>query len=521
MESYWQKHKAVWLQKIVYRCLTAIAFYAVCPVVFAGNWVVEPGLSLTGIITDNLMLAPPGQESRGYVGQTVPSFAIKGTGRRASLDAYYQMENLTYPNRDHLFRNSTTYHQANASGSIELSRDLFFLKGAGRYYQETLRSDDRISYDNINPVGNKGDILSVTLAPYLKHDFGTKMHVDALYERGHVDSRATGGQFDADTNRYELKMNNHLSSSLFHWDVNYQKLDEQRAGIVDTSQESTNASLYYRVTDNFSMLIRNEYENNDIQTSRNIVNGSWLGVGFLWEPGSKLSLEVLYGDRGSEADIKWRPNVRTSVNLAYNNKEIGLNPGASWGVDLAYRMRRSAVKISYFEEVTSYQYLLLQQGNQVPLLDSAGNPVVDPVTNLPLYTVEQLLGLTNENFLREHGAVSMSYKTRRVDVSLSGYAESRRYEQLLDIERILDINMTWEWHFAKTMDLLLQGEGQSRKKNTDTSADKFGIARLALSRRLSTTLSAAVEARYTRRDAIQTELDFIEKRLMVSISQRF
>ena len=521
MESYWQKHEVVRLHQILYRCLTFIMLFVTCPVVLAGNWLIEPSLSLTGIITDNLMLAPPGQEFRGYVGRAVPSISVQGTGNRASLDAYYQMENLTYPNRDKIFRNSTTYHQANASGNIELARDLFFLKGAGRFYQETLNPDDRISYDNINPVGNKGNILSLTLTPYIKHDFGTKMHVDALYERGHVDSRATGGQFDADTNRYQFRIDNHLSSSLYNWEINYQKLNEKRATIANTSQESAYASLYYRIADNLSVLIRNRYENNDIHTSRNIVNGNWLGAGILWEPGSKLSLEAIYGNRGREADIKWRPNARTTANLAYNNKDIGLNPGVSWSMDLAYRMRRSAINISYFEEVTSYQYLQLQQGNQIPLLDIAGNPVVDPVTNLPLYTVDQILGLTNENFLRENGTISMSYKTRRVDMSLSVYAESRKYEQTIDVERIYGVNAAWKWHFSKTMNLLLQGEGQRRKKDTDLSGDNFGVARLALTRRLSQTLSGAVEARYTRRDAMQTDLDFIEKRFMVSIIQQF
>ena len=215
------------------------------------------------------------------------------------------------------------------------------------------------------------------------------------------------------------------------------------------------------------------------------------------------------------------PNTRTSVNLAYNNKEIGLNPGANWSVDLAYRMRRSSLKISYFEEVTSYQFLQLQEGNQIPLLDTAGQPLVDPITNLPLYTFDELVILTDENYLREHGAISMSLRTRRCDISLSGYAESRKYEKNSDFERIYDANMVWEWHFARTMDLTLQTEGQRRRKNTDASSDNLGIARLVLSRQLSPAMSASIEARYTLRDAIQSGFDYREKRLMASISQRF
>jgi uncharacterized protein (PEP-CTERM system associated) len=207
--------------------------------------------------------------------------------------------------------------------------------------------------------------------------------------------------------------------------------------------------------------------------------------------------------------------------VAYNDKEIGLIPGVSWRFDLAYRMRRSAVKVGYFEEVTSYQYLQLQQINGTVLTDSQGNPVVDPVTNQPLVTIDQLLVLTNENFLREHVSFSMNHRTQRSDISLSGYAETRKYDNNPDDERLYDMNVAWQWQLARTMNLLAQIEGQRRKKSTDVASDKLWLARLALSRRLSPSLSGIVEARYAGRDAGLTSIDYREKRLMVSISKQF
>lgn len=521
MESCRREHQLIWLQRALYRCLAMIMVYAASPAVLASDWLIEPRVSLTGIVSDNLMLSPPGRESRGYVGRTVPSLAVQGAGRRISLDAYYQLENLVYPNNDSIFRNSTNFHQAKASGKIELAKDVFFIKGGGRFYQETLQPDDRLSYDNINPVDNKGNILTAYLSPYLKYDFGTKMHIDLLYERGHVDSRATGNMYDAESNRYGLSMDNHLSSSLVHWEVDYRRLDEFRPSEPDTVQESAQASLYYRIASDISLLIRNEHENNDIRTSRNIANGDWWGAGVLWEPSSKLLLEALYGDQGSEVDIKWRPNTRASVSLAYNYRKIGLIQGDSWRLDMEYRRRRIALKASYLEEVSSYQSLQLQEGNQTPLVDTEGNPVIDPVTNLPITTVDQFLASVNEDFLRKHGTVGVSYKTRRTSISLNGYAELRRYELTFARERLYGATMVWEWSFSRVMDVLMQAEGQRRSGGVNAAGDNLWSARLVLSRHLSSTLSSALEAQYIGRDALNMSNDFREKRLMVSINQRF
>jgi hypothetical protein len=73
----------------------------------AMEWKIVPGLDLKETYSDNITLAPPGNEKSDFVTQINPGISLTGTGPRLKVNARYGMQNLFYAEESN--RNATKH----------------------------------------------------------------------------------------------------------------------------------------------------------------------------------------------------------------------------------------------------------------------------------------------------------------------------------------------------------------------------------------------------------------------------
>jgi uncharacterized protein (PEP-CTERM system associated) len=96
----------------------------------ADQWTLEPGFRIAPTISNNLSLAPPGQEESGAYLQVAPRIRFTGTGARYNVSGAYELGAYWYTTD----QSSKFYSNAYLSGNAELVENLFFLDANARVY---------------------------------------------------------------------------------------------------------------------------------------------------------------------------------------------------------------------------------------------------------------------------------------------------------------------------------------------------------------------------------------------------
>ncbi|ADJ28643.1 PEP-CTERM system associated protein [Nitrosococcus watsonii] len=99
-----------------------LLFFGACA--NGSEWKFTPLLAGGEIYTDNVTLAPRGEEESDFITQITPGFFLRGTGSRLRLGANYFMQNLLFAKDSD---RNTTFHRFLGSARAELAEDhLFF-----------------------------------------------------------------------------------------------------------------------------------------------------------------------------------------------------------------------------------------------------------------------------------------------------------------------------------------------------------------------------------------------------------
>ncbi len=183
-------------------CSVASVTLLLSPCSDAAEWKVLPRLSLFETYSDNLGLTSTGRKTDDFVTQINPGIVVNGVGRRFSLDVNYMMNNLIYAESSNLNR---MQHQLGARATTELLEDLFFVDGRATIAQQNISLLGPQSFDNVNVTGNRANVTTFSISPYLRHRFQDFASGELRYTRSLVNSNAnalsnsTGDSFVAAT----------------------------------------------------------------------------------------------------------------------------------------------------------------------------------------------------------------------------------------------------------------------------------------------------------------------------------
>lgn len=489
---------------------------AAMPPALAQGWTIAPTLTIAEIYTDNVTLAAEGSEEDDLVTEITPGVHVYRDGRRVDVNINYRVQGLLYA--DDSDRNET-YHQLAAGADAELVDEHLFLETQASISQQVTSPGQGISFDNINATGNRTDQYVLSVSPYYRQEFAGLINAQARYTYSGV--RYEDGPAESDSNAVDVNFSNGRRFGRLTWGVAYHNNELDRDDADDVQYERASGEVAYRLTDRFSVMVRGGYENNDIPTAlaRRVEDGTYWAGGFSWRPNARTELEALHGDRSSSAALTWGPSTRSSFNISWRDREVGLNPGEVWSGSARWRSRHASIQASYFEDTTTTQQQIVTtrylniETNQIVVNPAPGEPVVA----LP----EPILELTDEVYERRRGSVSFGWAGGKSNAILSLYHERREFLESLDDETARGVSALWDWRLMPRSHLVLDGRWQQSEFRGRDDEDEDWYAQLALRRQIRRQADASLAYSHTSRDSAAAGREYKENRVTLRVNIQF
>lgn len=291
--------------------------------------VFTPGLRASAVYSDNILLAPRGQEEGDLLLEVSPSLSAFSNAPRAKYNVFYQLRNLWRVNEGEtsLFR-----HTLNANGTFALGDDRLWLDLSG--YMGTLNGSalGPISEDPGASFVNTSKLRRFSVSPWFRDRIGGLATYQLRYYLAHA-----GGDNDFALARLDQRASASVDSIVsgaspwgWRWYAEYQHREFDAN--VTRSRRQTGGVLSYRLSTDLRVFGTVDYEQFDRVLNRDGDDNGWgPGAGFSWNPGPRTNVagsisRRYYGTIGNARFAYWTP---TSVAGAQYSRSMLTSSDAS------------------------------------------------------------------------------------------------------------------------------------------------------------------------------------------------
>jgi uncharacterized protein (PEP-CTERM system associated) len=461
------------------------------------EWRFTPSVGLTQTYTDNVSLQPGPSARSQWVTEATPGFSLVGDSRRLKLAATSQWHYFAY--RDGGLPNTADrQHQYNLSAQGIVADDLLYVDAAASGGPHSVSAFGPQVTSNLYSLGNRTEIETWRISPYLLHRFGNSATASLRYTRDSVDAGAHNlfGSSIGDTVAFNL-----ASGPAFHtlgWGLSYQRqdLDNRLAG--ESSSESALGSLRYRLTPRLALTATLGYDRYDYQALGGRTEGrSWSG-GFAWNPSRRTSLEAslgrhYYGNTGSLAATHRSRHSVWSINYGdqvITSRSQLLLPAAIDTADLLDRLFSVTIPdpLARQQAVAAY---MLATGLPPSLADN-----VNYLSNR--YMRQKLLRASSAfNWSRSTAVLSLFASERNALSSHESDSEllGSRLATLNDNVRQKGASATYSYRFNSRSMALASASATHTRSLTTGIEDRQRVVRVGLTRQYGAKVRGAFEVR--------------------------
>jgi len=517
----------------------------------ATDWRIRPYLSVQEIYSDNINLAPSGEEDDAFVTQLSPGVTVNRNGR-TRLNLSYRMQNLFYAgtNSDPQINN-----QLQLNSQSEILDDSVYLDTSASIGQANLNSTGTFATDNISRAGNSTTFRTLRISPYWRPYFGG--YAEGLVRVTYSNfSNSGGGNFDSNSLQEFAALNSGRRFSALGWRANFNNQDtwqgeetDGQGGTGNIRYQNYNGELSHRLLAyDYRVFVQAGCYDNNFQGTGNLTNaqnGCYVTPGLAWTPSPKFSLAGGYGINNRFVSLFWNPSRRTILQVAYRDSNVGgaganvagsgnvagggggnvagfgaagfgqggysapagqlggFNAGSTWNGVFQHSTRRTSWSASYLVSQTTIQQVLTNQQVFIQPTDAQGN-LLDPVLNpRPI----DIPNFTNDIITRKRGQVSVTGFASKTSVTLSAYQENRTYQSSINPPQdILGFTAAWNWRFTRRTNSILRATWQQTDNQASTANalagknDLINVS-LLLNRQFSRYLNGYLEFRHQQQDS--------------------
>ena len=252
-----------------------------------------PSLTARQTYTDNVTLAPAGEEQSDHISQIIPAFSFCHVRPRTRTQVDYQAQLLHY--WEDSDRNDV-FHQANVDNTTTLVRDFLFLDLGGRFEQQPTTIGGAFTQDNELVTGNRQDTTTLRASPYAFQSLGPVGDSVTRYE-----FRRTMYDEDArDTTRHigSFNVTSPGAADPLSWQGNVRTERVTRDDLDDATYfDDGFIELGYRAIGRLTLLGRGGLETvNRADGTRDRFGNEYWEAGFRWSD-ERTSVEARYGER--------------------------------------------------------------------------------------------------------------------------------------------------------------------------------------------------------------------------------
>jgi hypothetical protein len=203
------------------------------------------------------------------------------------------MNNLIYAENTDFTR---IRNQLNAAATGELLKDLFFVDGRATIMQQNLTLLGPQAVNNVSATGNRTDIRTMSISPYLRHRFGSLATGEVRYLHNEVSSSNSIVNSSADA--YSANINSGEAFRILNWGLNYSnQMIHFHQSNRTAELERAFGNLRYTVTPQFALTATGGYERNSFISIRGNPSSPMWTVGFLWRPTERTNIALSGGQR--------------------------------------------------------------------------------------------------------------------------------------------------------------------------------------------------------------------------------
>lgn len=512
--------------------LVPIVGILICPttLVHAANWNFTPYVSLAEIYTDNVRLAPRGDEQDEFITVVNPGFSLRRDEGRIRANVAYQMQNLFYARDSDA---NETFHQLDALGVAEILREHFFIDAASSISQQVIDAEQAAPLSNRSVTGNRTDVVTASVSPYLRQEFGSTQAL-ARYRYGIVnfdDSDVAGITNDATVNGESVAIGSPPSAKRLSWLGAYdrKRVDFDGINAADVFEQA-GLRFDYRLTRTLGLVGLGGYEDDQFRRTGNTLdpNGTFWEAGVRLEPGARDLIEARYGERffGNTVFFSWdHTGRRFATQIAYSEDvttvaqsllgdtqellDYGvLNPSAD---TIPSSIATSA---SPFTDSTG-----IDPDTGLPIGGADGASATDPSTGLPLGG----LSLTSDVFVAKRLEASIAFDGAKTETRINIFQEDRNFENatINKDERARGIQALFDWQFASRTDLIA-GADYAREHfgGNDSTADLLRFS-LGLQHVIGPRTFGRLAGERTQRTSDDNLDEYTENAVILSVTHQF
>ena len=476
--------------------------------------------------TDNVRLAPSGQEQSDWVTEVIPGFRIEAGGARLQFVADYAFEQRFYVNNSG--DNGHNHHLA-SNALLDVWERKLFLQASAVIAQQNLSPLGVQSASNINLSGNRTETRQTTISPYWISRIADTANLQARYTWFRSDQSGDDANvYDTESNAINLSLGNLGEPRNFGWSIVYNKQEiESTQGQFDQRElESVIATGRWRIYPTLYALASIGRDDNTYGTTRGSTGGDIYDVGFEWIPSQRTHVRATIGDRYY---------------------------GTTYSLDAAHRTRLTTWTIRYAEQIVGTPGVFsapTSTSTALTLDNLFQSQIPDPVARqqavnalivqagLPATLASSVDFLTNQVTLSKRLDGGVGIRGQRGALILHFFRDDRQNESTgatllgTDPFSISDnvvqtgFSTIFNWRFSsQTAGMITYSFGRSRFEGDRFGGaprvDKNNIFVVGLTHQLQTKVRGAVDYRMTERTSTDTSLDTKEHAIIGTLSIAF
>ncbi|MES1930699.1 hypothetical protein SADO_15664 [Salinisphaera dokdonensis CL-ES53] len=459
--------------------------------------------------TDNLRLAPEGEEISDYITQITPRVDACANSGRIRGELAYQLQGVVYA---HNSRFNDVYSNIAGNTTIELLAGRLFLGADTSYGQSVVDPSLSYSRSSLLRADNSTSAWITNISPYYLQPLGPLGDATLRYRYGRTvygdsdipESRLQGAYFDLYSPPTSQEWSWHVNAftqrvrridgdagGFFDgvdfnngfFDENGQPIDpadfyDERPDSRTTYFDKATIDIGYRVSPTLQLLVlgglEDEYESDG--TNDRLSSPLW-NVGFRWDEPSRF-LEARIGHRFF---------------------------GTSYFLTAGLRGRILDVSLSYTEEPSTQD---LNQLNRNATVQNTAFP--DPTTSLFERSV----------FVEKEVSVSAAMRTGLARTTVTGYHQRREYIANVPEEQLYGAAARIDYQLRPRTALVPSAGWEHRESRLGMDTDVTDLG-LSVVRSLSTSLQASLGYSHAWRDADSRETEYDENRVVLQVMKYY
>jgi hypothetical protein len=572
-----RQHESVWGHSTDWSPLTAnksqfvirLSFSVICFIatemlllpqhVVAADWSITPSLNLKETYSDNVRLAPPGSERSDWITEIDPGISSTGTGSHLKAHATYGIQNRFYANDS---SQRTTNQQLGAGANAELVDDFLFLDGNASISQQNISLFGPQPADNTNITGNRANVSTYSVSPYLRHRFGEIVSSELRYTHNDVRT-GTSGLSNSKGDSTLFHLNSGPAFSRLGWGLNYnkQKTGYSNNPTVDDA-ETFSGNFRLPISSKFSLTATEGYEKyNYISTTGTKPEVHFRTAGFAWTPSTKISIQASTGvyknnylstgtkpqERSWTTGFSWTPTARTSIDASNGYRFFG----KTHSLAASHRSRSTFWKLNYSEDITNTrsQFLIPATISTANFLDQLWTTSIpDPVlrqqfinnfilyNGLPTSLADSVNYFTNNYFLQKQLQASVALNSAKSTLVLSAFNTLREAQTaqasdslllgtnsmtLNDKTKQIGGNALCTWQFSPITNFNVSA-GYAKSRSISTGIwNGTRTMRLGMTRQFRPKFNGSVDLRRTVQHSNQIGGVYEENAIIASLLMQF